>query len=110
MPGLGGYCTANFSLKIPVDPEKLPVTARELSVPTLVICDWDAFTDNVPEFNVSPVPDARKDKPSTYALVVTCPAAVGVAEVIFPVASTDMQSMFLKFTSLADNVFIPLNS
>jgi|SRR5215217_6087869 len=68
--------------------ERLPVTVREVSVPTLVIWGWDVFTDNVPEVDVKPVP-AVIAKPSTYALVVACAAKVGVPTATVPETTRD---------------------
>ena len=75
--------------KVGVPTATVPETTSDDSVPTLVICVWDAFTDNIPEFRVSPVPAVRKVNPSTYALVVACAAKVGVPMVAVPETARD---------------------
>ena len=75
--------------KVGVPMVAVPETERDESVPTLVICVWDAFTDNIPEFRVSPIPAVRKVNPSTYALVVACAAKVGVPMVAVPETARD---------------------
>jgi len=66
-------------------PESAPEIVNAVSVPTLVICVCDAFTERVEPVLVRPVPAVRYPRESTYVLVVKCPDAVGVAPVTVPV-------------------------
>ena len=59
-------------------------TVKLLNVPTEVICVCAAFTDNVPDALVNPVPVVRKVKPSTHAFVDAWVASVGVGMVTAP--------------------------
>jgi len=67
----------------------IPETTSDESVPTLVICVWDAFTDKFPDASVKPVPAVRKAKPSTYPFVVACAAKVGVPIATGPETTRD---------------------